>query len=193
MARRYLEWSKAIVDDPRHRMLAQFARKVPRGARVLELGCGAGIPSTRTLARRFAVVGVDISSAQVALARELVPEAEFIQADCTEIELPEAAFHGVAALYAISHVPRAQHARLFADVYRWLTPGGVFLATLGASDNPEWTGEWLGEPMFFSSYDAEHNRRLLRTAGFELEIDAIEVTHEPEGDAQFLWVLARKQ
>lgn len=192
MAHRYLEWSQAIVDDPRHRMLEQFARKVPRWARVLELGCGAGIPSTRELARRFSVVGVDISSAQVALAKELVPEAEFIQGDCTEIALPRAAFHGVVALYAISHVPRAQHARLFADVYRWLAPGGLFLATLGASDSPEWTGEWLGEPMFFSSYDAETNRQLLRAAGFELEIDDIEVTHEPEGDVDFLWILARK-
>ena len=46
--------------------------------------------------------------------------------------------------------------------------------------------------MFFSSYGAEANRRLLRTAGFELLVDDVLVTSEPEGDVSFLWVIARK-
>jgi hypothetical protein len=71
-------------------------------------------------------------------------------------------------------------------------PGGLFLTTLGAVDSPDWTGEWLGELMFFSSYNAETNRHLLRTAGFELLIDDILVTREPDGDVRFQWVLAQK-
>lgn len=192
IARRYLEWGGTIEGDPRHAFLARFAGDLEAGARVLELGCGAGVPSTKELARRFRVVGVDISAAQVELARRNVPDAEFIQADVVEVEFPDASFDGVAALYAISHVPREQHAQLFADVFRWLAPGGLFLATLGAADSPDWTGPWLGEEMFFSSYGAEANRRMLQTAGFELLLDDVVVTSEPEGDVNFLWVIARK-
>jgi len=192
IARRYLEWGGTIEGDPRHAVLARFADELEASARVLELGCGAGVPSTKELARRFRVVGVDISAAQVELARRNVPDAEFIQADVAEVEFPDASFDGVAALYAISHVPREQHAQLFADIFRWLAPGGLFLATLGAVDSPDWIGPWLGEEMFFSSYGAESNRRMLRTAGFELLLDEVLVTPEPEGDVNFLWVIARK-
>jgi ubiquinone/menaquinone biosynthesis C-methylase UbiE len=192
IAGRYREWAGTVAADPRDRFVARFARELDPGARVLDLGCGAGLPSTLELARRFRVTGVDISAAQVELARRNLPDTEFVQADVTEVEFDEASFDGVVALYTISHVPREQHATLFASVYRWLTPGGLFLATLGAADSPDWFGPWLDDEMFFSSYDAEENRRVLRAAGFELLLDDVLATAEPEGDVNFLWVIARK-
>ena len=192
LAERYLEWGAAIEEDPRHRMLAEFSDRLPANARVLDLGCGAGVPSTQQLARRFQVMGVDISRSQVELARRNVPEAEFMLGDLSELQLPDDAFEGVVALYTVSHVPREQHGQLFVDMFRWLVPGGLFLATLGATDSPDWTGEWLGEEMFFSSYDADANRQMLRAAGFDLKVDEVAVTHEPEGDVSFLWVIGQK-
>ena len=192
LADRYLQWGSAIEGDPRDRMLAAFSDRLPANARVLDLGCGAGVPSTQQLARRFQVMGVDISRSQVELARRNVPEAEFMLGDVSELELPEDAFEGAVALYAVSHLPREQHGQLFVDVFRWLVPGGLFLATLGATDSPDWTGEWLGEQMFFSSHDADVNRQLMRAAGFNLIVDEIAVTHEPEGDVSFLWVIGQK-
>jgi SAM-dependent methyltransferase len=188
----YLEWAARIEGDPCRRMLVELAKRLPGRARVLDLGCGPGVPSTRVLAQRFDVVGVDISEAQIRSARENVPEATFIRGDLTEIELPEASFDGVTALYSICHVPREDHARIFARVARWLVPGGLFLATLGATDSPDWVGEWLGGPMFFSSHDGDTNRALLRAAGFTLELDEIIEMREPEGSVTFLWVIARK-
>jgi ubiquinone/menaquinone biosynthesis C-methylase UbiE len=192
ISERYLLWVARIEGDPRDRMLVEFAQRLPDGARVLDLGCGPGVPSVKALAQRFDVVGVDISEAQIGSARENVPEATFIHGDFAEIELPEASFDGVAAFYSISHIPREEHARLFARIARWLVPGGLFLATLGATDSPQWVGEWLGVPMFFSSYDADTNRALLSAAGFKLVLDEIVEMREPEGPVTFLWVIARK-
>jgi hypothetical protein len=81
---------------------------------------------------------------------------------------------------------------LFERLSAWLRPGGVCVASLGAVGSPDWTGEWLGEPMFFSSFDAETNRALLRAAGFRLELDEVVAVREPRGSVSFLWVLARK-
>jgi SAM-dependent methyltransferase len=158
---------------------------------VLDLGCGAGTPSPRRLAESFEVVGVDISGEQIALARRAVPGATFIQADLLDLNLAASAFDGVAALYSISHVPRAEHARVFAKVRRWLRPGGVFLAALGMGGIADWTGEWLGVPMFFSSHDAATNRRLLAEAGLGVVRAEAVTMREPEGDATFLWVICR--
>jgi SAM-dependent methyltransferase len=191
IAERYLAWIGQIDGDPRDRFLDAFSERLPEGAAVLDLGCGAGVPSTRRLAERFDVVGVDISMAQLRLARENVPTARFVQGDASTVSFPAASFDGVVSLYAISHVPREEHADLFRRVAGWLEPGGVFLAVLGAGGLPDWTGEWLGVPMYFSSFDADTNRSLLAAAGFDLLLDEVVEMREPEGDVGFLWALGQ--
>ena len=186
----YLAWASLIEDDPRDRMLEAFSARLEAGARVLDLGCGAGIPSTRALATQFDVTGVDMSAAQIERARRNVPKAMFIQADIAEVEVPAGSFDGVTAFYSVSHLPREEHASLFERVARWLRPDGLFLATLGATDSAEWIGDWLGRPMFFSSFSADANRRLVEGAGFDLVIDEELKTIEPDGPIAFLWVLA---
>ena len=46
--------------------------------------------------------------------------------------------------------------------------------------------------MFFSSFDAAENRRLVAAAGFDLLIADVLETIEPGGPVPFLWVLARR-
>ena len=192
MSDRYLAWSTEIDDLARTSLLADFNARLAAGSDVLDLGCGAGIPATRALADRFRVTAVDISARQLEAARRNVPEATFLQGDLATIDLPAATFDGVTAFYSISHVPREEHDVVFGRVLRWLRPGGLFLAVLGAEDSPDWVGDWLGEPMFFSSFDATENRRLMAAAGFDVLIGDVCETPEPEGAVPFLWVLARR-
>jgi ubiquinone/menaquinone biosynthesis C-methylase UbiE len=192
LAERYGEWAARVGSDPRDQLLEEFAALLRPGARVLDIGCGSGLPSTAALARHFDVTGVDISEAQLEAARRNVPAAKFIRADVLELELEDTSFDGVVALYAVSHIPRDEHPELFRRVYRWLVPGGLFLATLGAVDSPDWTGDWLDVPMFFSAHGADANRSLLDAAGFELLADRVRETHEPEGAVPFLWVICRR-
>jgi SAM-dependent methyltransferase len=189
----YLRWASSFADPPRHHFLDEFSARLAPDARVVDLGCGPGLPSTQMLASRFAVTGVDISEAQLAAAHHNVPDAAFLQADMAQLDFPPGSFEGVTAFYSISHVPREEHGPLFERVARWLVPGGLFLATLGSADSPDWIGEWLGRQMFFSSHGADTNRRLLAAANFELLIDEIVATPEPEGPVPFLWVLARRR
>jgi SAM-dependent methyltransferase len=189
---RFGEWARRIEDDPRERFTGELESRLPAGARVADLGCGAGVPSTRRLAERFDLLGVDVSAEQLALARENVPAARFVRADVTELELPAASLGAVTAFYSLNHVPRESLEPLFERVAGWLVPGGLFLAALGCGGDRAWVGEWLGTTMFFSSWDAGSNRRLLERAGFELLLDEVATIREPEGEARFQWVLARR-
>jgi len=189
----YLSWASSFPDPSRQRLLSEFITRLASGARVLDLGCGPAVPTTRVLAERFTVVGVDISETQLSAARRNVPEASFIHADLALVDFPPESFDGVTAFYAISHVPRDEHGPLFERIHRWLVPGGLFLATLGARDEPDWIGDWLGQSMFFSSHDANVSRGLLGAANFDLLIDEVVDTPEPEGPVSFLWVLARRR
>ena len=190
----FVEWRDRIVDDPRLWWMNQLTSRLEEGARVLELGCGAGIPDTRLLAERFRVTGVDISREQIRRARTNVPSAEFIRADFTSLELEVASFDAVAAFCSFNNVPRDLLAGVFERIHSWLAPAGLFLAALGTSDTESWIGEWLGTTMYFSSFPPDTNRQLLGDAGFELLLDELVITREPEpdGEATWHWVLARR-
>ena len=191
IADRFADWQGEIADDPRSSWRDALLSRVPEGASVLELGCGAGGKDTTSLAGRFDVTGVDISAEQIVRARANVPTAHFVHADFTEIDFPTATFAAVASFYAFNHIPRELLPDVFARIRAWLVPGGYFLAALGAGDTSGWTGQWLGTTTFFSSYPADINRRLLVDAGFALDLDEVVTLREPEGDVQFHWILAR--
>ncbi|MFL5759943.1 MAG: class I SAM-dependent DNA methyltransferase [Thermomicrobiales bacterium] len=193
IAERYSTWTGTELVGPRARYLAILQEQVPAAAAILELDCATGVPVTRALAARYNVTGVDLSPRQVGLARANVPTVTFIAADMTALELPAERFDAVVAFYAITHIPGAEHADLLAAIARWLRPGGLLVATLGAGDDPGTIEEdWLGTPMFFSSYDTPTNERFLTEAGFEI-VSADEVTEDEDGvPVTFLWVVARK-
>jgi SAM-dependent methyltransferase len=193
IADRYFAWAGAFHPVAMS-WLDELLRRLPGGSDVLELGCGRGIPITRALAREHAVTGVDISRAQIERARREVPEAEFLQADAAALELAGASFDAVVAIYMLNHVPRGEQGALLGRIAGWLRPGGWLLATLGVGGSDDSIEpEWLGVPMFFASFDAETNRRLLREAGLELELDRIVPQEEPgHGTVRFQWVLGRK-
>ena len=190
----YLSWTARIEDDPKVAYVEELASRLDDGARVLELGCGAGEPCTRLLAERFDVTGVDISAEQLSRAGARVPGARFVEADRTSLEPDAGSFDAVVAIYVLNHVPRELLGDLLRRAATWLVPGGNFLASFGTGDEAAWTGEWLGTTMFFSSWDPSTNRRLLDDAGFELVHDELVTIHEPEpdGPATFQWVLARR-
>ncbi len=150
MGETFAAWREEIVGDPRREWEDELAARLEPGARLLELGCGGGTPETKRLAERFAVTGVDISPRQVERARAAIPEAKFVCADFTELELPAGSFDAVCAFYVFNHVP-ARAARTAAREHPRLARPGRLAARRRSvqSDNPGWTGEWLGAQTFF--------------------------------------------
>ena len=193
IAERYAAWAGQVRVEERERYTRVLLDSVPAGAPVLELGCGTGLPTTKRLAERFVVTAVDLSARHVELARRNVPNATIIHGDMAALDFPEASFAAVAAFYSITHVPREEHARLLEQIGRWLQPGGLLVAALGARSSPGAVEEdWLGAPMYFSHYDAETNRRLVERAGLEIASARVETADEDGVSTPFLWVVARK-
>jgi ubiquinone/menaquinone biosynthesis C-methylase UbiE len=184
-------WNASIEGDSWERFVAELAKGVDDGARVLDLRCGDGTKARR-LSERFEVVGVDVSPEQLRLTRTVAPEVTFVEADFYELDFAPKTFDAVTAFYSFMHVPRDRHFEVFGKVLRWPKPGGLFLASLGTIGGPDRTENWLGVEMFFSGFDAETNRRLVREAGFELLVDEVVHMREPEGETAFLWVLGQR-
>jgi ubiquinone/menaquinone biosynthesis C-methylase UbiE len=180
------------VSAIRQKWVARLIERLPAsGARVLDLGCGAGIPVSRELAAlAHCVVGVDSSAEQVARARRNVPTGTFIQADMCELQLDDGAFDAIGAFYSIIHVPAVEQQLLLAKIARWLKPEGTLVASFGSGAGGDWTGEWLGAPMFFSHNSEATTLGHLHDAG--LVVQQAEVERQDNEDAEFLWVVAAR-
>jgi SAM-dependent methyltransferase len=166
--------------------VAELAVLLRPGARVVDLGCGAGIPATRELASHgFQVLGVDFSVVQLHRAERLVPAARFVQADMAALHLRPASADAVTAFYSLIHVPLADQQALFPRIRGWLRPGGFFLAIVGAG---RWTGTepYLGASMFWDHADTAAYLSWLQAA----RLTPIWNRHVPEGNSGHTLVLA---
>jgi SAM-dependent methyltransferase len=180
------------VSTVRQKWVGRLIDGLPAGGgRVLDLGCGAGIPVARDLvALGHAVVGIDMSAQQVARARRNVPEATFLEADMCEVAFEVGSFHAVGAFYSITHIPRTQQGPLIAKIASWLKPGGMFVASFGSGAAGEWTGEWPGTTMFFGHNGEAETLRCLADSGLRVRDSSVEKQDNEE--AAFMWIEAVK-
>jgi 2-polyprenyl-3-methyl-5-hydroxy-6-metoxy-1,4-benzoquinol methylase len=168
-------------DDQRRAWIDRLLRSLPAGARVLDLGCGCGVPVARDLAAAGpTVTGVDLSDVQIERARSLVPAATFLRGDATEVSFPDGSFDAVVCLYMLIHVPLDEQPALLGRIASWLVPGGTLLIITG---NRAWTGteeNWLGggAPMWWSHADVATYRGWLADASFVIEAGEF----HPEGN-----------
>ncbi len=172
--------------------LVRLTEGLAGGALVLDLGCGPGLQAA-SLSERFRVISVDISRAQLALARTHASRATFLLADMCSLQFKPGSFDAIAAIYSIIHVPRTEHLGLLQNLYAFLKPGGKLFVVLGAGAWEGTEANWLdfGAEMYWSHFDAEGGLALLRSAGFSIAQSSI----EPDtfiGEGAHLFVIAQK-
>jgi ubiquinone/menaquinone biosynthesis C-methylase UbiE len=175
-------------------LLAELTRHLSPGDRVLDAGCGAGVPVARALtAGGFDVTGLDLSSSQLGLAQAMATASTLVQGDLAALPLAARSFAAAVSYYAIIHVPRSEHLQVFAEVRRVLRPGGLALLCLGARNLPEDhdPDSWLGVAMYWSHFGVETNLELVGQAGLDLVWSKL-VT-DPMGHGEHLFVLARRE
>ena len=153
----------------------QLRTLLPVRGRVVDLGCGCGVPVARDLTESgHAVVGIDVSEVQIERARALIPDALFTRCDLAEVEFELGQFDAAVMLYSIIHLPLEKQETVLRRIASWLRPGGVLLMTAGVE---AWTGSedgWLGTnaTMWWSQADAATYRTWLQLAGFIIDHEA---------------------
>ncbi|TFF90260.1 MAG: class I SAM-dependent methyltransferase [Promethearchaeota archaeon] len=168
--------------------LDKFLKLIPKNTHVLDVGCGAGIPTARYLSKRgVKVTGIDISTTMINLARENVPEATFIKMDINEIHFPERSFDGLISVYTLFHIPRKNHSKIFKMFYKILKYGGVMMINSGVSGS-EGISNFFGVSMFWSNYNSEKTLDLVKGAGFSIIFEGI---LQRGGELQY-WIFGKK-
>lgn len=190
VAARYL--AERSQDSPDVQLLQDFALPVPAGSNVLDAGCGSGQPVAARLVRDYRVTGLDFASNQLRLAKRGVPGMAQVLGDLRSLPFADGGFAGVVSYYAIIHVPRRHHQRIYGEIFRVLAPGGVALICTGANDLPEWREDYLGAPMFWSHFDRATNLAMFEAAGFSVVQEQVIADETSGGDSGHLFALLRK-
>ncbi|MFD5074215.1 class I SAM-dependent DNA methyltransferase [Streptomyces sp. NPDC058371] len=143
------------------------------GSRVLDLGCGTGVPTARQLADAgLETVGVDLSGEMVKLAREYAPEATFHQADIADLRpgggLDLGRFDAVAAFFSLLMLPRAEIPHALQTIRHLLAPDGLFALSMVEADVDDFSIPFLGNTIRVSGYLHEDLRHVIEAAGFEI-------------------------
>ncbi|MER5260032.1 MULTISPECIES: class I SAM-dependent methyltransferase [unclassified Streptomyces] len=153
----------------------RLADALPPGSRVLDVGCGTGLPTARQLADAgHFVLGVDLSAGMLDLARKNVPaqNAEFRQLDLAALraEGPGGVgqFDGIAAFFALLMLPRDEIPYALRLLHGLLRPGGLLALAMVEADLDDAGIPFLGHTIRVSGYLRDELRQVVRDAGFDI-------------------------
>jgi SAM-dependent methyltransferase len=157
---------------------------LPRGSRILDLGCGNGFPITNALLNAgYHVVGLDSSERMLERFRANLPITPVVRGDSRARPFTDGSFDGAISWGMVFHLTTRDQASAFAGVARVLKPGAPFLFTAGEvpglnGDDPGITGTMNG--VTFNYYAVSDYRSFVTRFGFELvdtSIDSGENTY----------------
>jgi SAM-dependent methyltransferase len=171
------------------------------GTRLLDVATGPGYVAARAGKRGAHPVGLDLSEAMLAFARDRHPGIEFQRGDATDLPFADRSFDAVVAAFLLLHLGRPE--RAVEEASRVVAPGGRVAFTVW--DVPS-RGRWLGVlldaladvgagppadipagPPIFRFADEDEFSALLRAAGLAgVSVETLELSLRVES-ADELW------
>ncbi len=156
MAQDYATMTAKSGDDP---VLTAFIGGIPRGGRVLDLGCGPGVTAAAMARAGLRVDATDAVAEMVAMAATH-PGVTAWQATFDDIA-GDALYDGIWTNFSLLHAPRADMPRHLDALRRALRPGGLF--HIGMKTGTGERRDNLGR--LYTYYTEEELCDLLRAAG----------------------------
>jgi SAM-dependent methyltransferase len=106
--------------------LEPVIEELPPESRVLDVGCGAAVPTQILAARGHDAFAIDLSPRMVEMASSRISSATFLRGDYLETEFPER-FRAIIAFAFIHLFPTRDAHAVLAKLRRDLDPDGLLL------------------------------------------------------------------
>lgn len=163
----------ADFDRQRGRSLAEkpwldrFISLLPKGASILDIGCGSGEPiAGYFIASGYDVTGIDASLPLVELCRRRFPGNLWAVADMRKLALGRR-FDGLIAWHSFFHLTVDDQRRMFGIFHQHANDGAALMFTAGP-DHGEAIGTFQGRPLYHASLARDEYESLLAAHGFRL-------------------------
>lgn len=140
------------------------------GSRVLDLGCGTGVPTARQFSDAgVEVVGVDESERMLELARENVPAGRFVRGDMRDVPADLGEFDAVVAFFALLMLSRAEISEVLRALRGRMRGPKLLALSMVSGDFDSFPVTFMGSSFRISAYPTEQLCEVVRGAGFRVE------------------------
>lgn len=177
-------------------LLDRFAEQVRGKGMTCDLGCGPGQVARYLSDRQVSVCGVDLSPEMVKWAGKLNPGIEFSIGDMRALDVPDGAWAGITAFYAIVNLPTGDLHLALREMHRVLRPDGCLLLSFHIGEEVAHVEDLWGCPVSLDFYFRRSGEITdgLRAAGFAIEGIMEREPYAPEVEYQSrrAYILARK-
>lgn len=173
----------------------RFLKKLPSGARILDIGCGPGTFTKYLLEKGFNVEGIDLSEEMIKIAKVKVPKANFKLMDMRRISYPGNFFDGLLAAYSLIHIPTEEMIDTLRGFKKILKPNGSMMIIVQGGEPDKFVNEPLkkGEKIFINFFTKERLSKLVAQAGFEIEYqEEIPMRDSDSLSDRVIYTIARK-
>jgi ubiquinone/menaquinone biosynthesis C-methylase UbiE len=144
------------------------------GSRVLDVGCGTGVPTAGMMVESgLEVVGIDVSAEMLRIARHNVPAARFVAMDVLELDSSFGDFDATVAFFSLLMLRRADIPAVLGRIRAVLRPGGYFAVGMVEADLDYVPIRFLGEEVWVTGYPRYELEALL--AAEDLDIVEVDV------------------
>jgi len=160
--------------DHYHEMLDIFCTEiVPGNATVLDVACGPGNITRYLLEKRpeLTLLGIDLSTEMLKLARSNNPGAQFRIMDAREIEQLDLKFEAVVCGFGLPYLSREDALQFIGKVAAVLKPRGIFYLSTMEDDyeRSRLISSSTGKiSMYIHYHQADYLSQALEAHGFEL-------------------------
>lgn len=127
-------WTSAAGMIRSQRRIEFLVRDISRTARVLELGAGTGVQTTKLLNHLDHLVAIDISPNLLHLATLKAPLVDYYTMDAHELQFEDNTFDAVLGVSILHHL---DWDRCLKECYRILKPGGILRCSEPNLMNPQ--------------------------------------------------------
>ncbi len=176
-------------------LLAAFIElvKTPRTGPVADVGCGPGRVAAFLAAHGIDVIGVDISKAMLAVARDAHPDISFVEGRLTGLPFPDGYLAGAVCWYSIIYTPAERLDDVCAELHRVLAPESNLLVAFQAGDGESVhraDAYGTGLPLTSYRHSPDEVARQLTAAGLRVHARAVRETEFDHESTPQAFILA---
>ncbi len=118
--------SLAVGGEKRFRSLSLKGINIDNNTKILDLCCGSGQTTEFLVKKSSQVTGLDASSTAIERAKQVVPEATYVNALAEKMPFTDQEFDLVHTSVALHEMETEQLREILREVYRVLKPEGIF-------------------------------------------------------------------
>lgn len=105
--------------------LKEFVKLLPKGAKVLDAGCGNGLVTKYLCDHGFSVVAIDASLNMLKVAKSKCSQAKFINVDIRKMKFENNSFDAIFCYAVLIHISKTECKKVLNNFLKFLKSNGI--------------------------------------------------------------------